>query len=183
MSDFNFGAQLAMSDSLPAQNSIDAFIRENFSGVSEIKRASTADDKKGTDYWITLKSGKKYSVDVKIREEDFSRIDKTQDDLALELWSVLYVKPGWTRDENKATDFVLWYWIDTGRTCMVSFPFLCAAFKQNMGIWIGKYTDSVFEQVTVNPDQSEYVSQCIFVPRLVVLQAINDKFGGGSLAA
>ena len=37
-------------------------------------------------------------------------------DIALETWSVIEkLKIGWTRDLNKRSDYVLWFWLDTKR--------------------------------------------------------------------
>ena len=169
---------MAKSDDAAVQHAIFDFIRQNIVGVSSTERASSIDDRLGTDYWATLNSGKRLSLDVKIRDEDYTLKDPPQDDLALELWSVIGKKTGWTRDSGKQTDFILWYWKDSGRICMLSFPILCSVFQEKAAEWTEEFSDGVRTQTTVNAGQDSYQSQCIFVPRKIVLQAMLTKFGG-----
>lgn len=175
---FQFDEQFKMSEDEQVQSAIFTFIRENIPGVSFIDRAGAHDDRRGTDYWVHLDSGKRISLDVKIRATDFAAKDPPQDDLALEVWSVVGKKVGWTRDPDKQTDYVLWHWKDSGRICMLAFPLLCAVFNRNMDRWIVEYDEMIQTQTTVSVDDSSYQSSCIFIPRHIVIQAMIDQFGG-----
>jgi ribose-phosphate pyrophosphokinase len=63
-------------------------------------------------------NGKKSSK-IKVRDEDwaFKPGRNAADDLALETWSVIEKQViGWTRNQSKMTDYVLWFWRDRRRT-------------------------------------------------------------------
>jgi len=174
---FQFDEQMAMADDPAVKEAISAYIRQYFPGVASIERASPAEDKLGTDYWVVLESGKKLSFDIKVRKTDYAYRDPPQDDLALERWSVVGKKIGWTQDQNKQTDFILWYWKDSGRFCILSFLKLCSVFKERMTEWIIEYMDEIHTQTTFT-DHGIYQSECVLVPREIVMQAIHAKFAG-----
>lgn len=109
------------------------------------------------------------SVDVKVRSKDYSLRGK--DDLALETWSVKGQKVGWTRDTAKRTDYILWFWQDTGRFFIVSFPALCRVFCHHWQKWLGKYEHET-------QDSGRWQSECVFVPRAVVRRALEQWSGG-----
>lgn len=127
-------------------------------------RADEQADKSGTDYWALRRNLPPLSVDVKVRDEDFA--PRGHDDLALETWSVIGQKPGWTRDQNKRTDFVLWFWRDTHRFFLVSFPPLCRVFDKYWREWAKKYK-------VANQSSGDWESQCVFVPRPIVVDRLN----------
>mgnify|MGYP001594828730 CR=1 FL=1 len=135
---YDFDEQMGMADDPSVKAAISAYIRQNFTGVASIERASPADDKLGTDYWIILESGKKLSFDIKVRKTDFAYRDPPQDDLALETWSVVGKKIGWTQDPSKQTDFVLWFWKDSQRFLMISFPVLCSLFRERVSFFLNR---------------------------------------------
>lgn len=140
-------------------------------GAVAIHPAHHSNDRHGTDYWVEHTHGHHLSVDVKVRAKDWAAAD----DLALETWSVVErQKIGWTRDAMKRTDYVLWFWQDTGRWCLVPFAMLCAVFQEHWQAWVTSYP--VYEQFT--PEFGGYHSQCVFVPRDVVWEAIYRRFGG-----
>src|SRR5690348_13330068 len=103
-----------MSEGIADNVDIPSILLECFPFAVKVEKASLAEDKNGTDYWVYLVSGHKLSVDVKVRKKDFGK-----DDLALEVWSVIGKKIGWTRDRNKRTDYILWLWMDTRRYSLV----------------------------------------------------------------
>ena len=119
-----------------------------------------------------MQSGNHLSVDVKIRAQDWSVKDEPDraDDLALEIWSVCEKKiQGWTRDESKRTDYVLWYWSDTGRWCMIPFAMLCQAFREHWEAWSQEFR-------TATQRTGNYHSNCVFVPRRTIWNAIYNRF-------
>lgn len=138
---------------------IERILKARIPGAVSVTRASLRHDKNGTDYWVERKNGKRLSVDVKARQRDFA---PEYDDLALETWSSIGDRPGWTRDESKQTDYVLWFWTDTGRFFLANFPCLCNTFARYWRQWVGLY--QVAEQ-----DSGGWQSQCVFVPRSVVM--------------
>ena len=136
-------------------------------GAATVRKAEKQDDRNGTDYWVDRDGGlPALSVDLKARDVDFLKT-KGHDDLALETWSVCDTKVGWTRDTSKRTDYVLWYWRDTGRFALVPFPPLCQAFSAHWREWRETY---FYDRQTSGGWQSE----CVFVPRTVVFGALLD---------
>jgi hypothetical protein len=128
---YEFDERRAMSSGVASSTSIEAILLANIPGAVAVRAADEAADRMGTDWWVDHVSGHSQSVDAKVREEDFAR--KGCDDLALETLSVVERnKVGWTLDETKRTDYILWLWKDTQRWCLVPFPMLCQVFKEHL---------------------------------------------------
>jgi hypothetical protein len=160
---YNFAERLAWSDGYQKAG-IDAILKARIPGCVDVKRADSKSDRQGTDYWATRIGLPPLSVDVKVRDTDFAV--RGEDDLALETWSVVDKRPGWTRDAKKRTDYVLWYWQDTGRFFLASFPALCKVFASYWRAWRETYKRKV--------QQSDgWQSECVFVPRLVVIEKLS----------
>ena len=120
--------------------------------------------------------GKMLGVDAKVREIDWAATHPEEDDLALETWSVIEKqKVGWTRDESKRCDYILWLWTDSKRFCLVPFPMLCAAFKVRWREWKKIY--KVRQQKTPWHG-GEYHSECVFVDRNEVWREIYRQCNG-----
>lgn len=165
---YDFDERLAWSNGF-ADVGIDKILRNRIPGCVAVERAESQDDKNGTDYWAIRDGLPALSVDVKARSKDYAPDGK--DDLALETWSVIGKRPGWTRDRAKRTDFVLWFWADTGRFFLVSFPVLCDVFSQYWSEWRKTYRPYV-------QSSGAWQSECIFVPRNVVLDKLTAWTGG-----
>lgn len=146
--------------------------------MADLTIAETSDDKNGTDFWMHRDFDlPALSIDVKVREPDYSvhlNPLKRADDVALETWSVCYSRIGWTRDPSKRTDFILWYWPDTTRFYLVSFPSLCCVFQRYWEQWRDEFR-------TATQTSPGWKSQCVFVPR-AVLQEKLDHWAAGSIA-
>lgn len=156
---FSFAEQLDISHG--CHDAITAILKEQIPGVVAVHPARKCNDRRGTDFWCEMMSGNHLSVDVKIRTADWSAKaePEREDDLALEIWSVMEKKiPGWTRDESKRTDYVLWYWTDTQRWCLVPFAMLCQVFRTRWQSWSVEFR-------TATQRTGNYHSQCVFVPR------------------
>jgi hypothetical protein len=67
----------------------------------------------------------------------------------------------------------MWYWADTGRYCIFNFPQLCHVMQENWVEWTGKYNSPM--QWT-NDKAGGYHSQCVFVPRQVLMDAIAEVY-------
>jgi hypothetical protein len=142
---------------------IETILKDRIPGCYEIQKATEDSDRAGTDYWALRRNLPPLSVDVKVRGTDWA--ERGEDDLALETWSVIGKKPGWTRDENKRTDYVLWYWADTSRFVLVSFPALCRVFRKYWQEWRATYKVAL-------QDSGAWQSECVFVPRDIVMDRI-----------
>ena len=176
--EYSFDERLQMSQGVSANTSVADILITNIPGACSVNSAHSCNDRQGTDWWVEHSSGKHLSIDCKVRAEDWQR--KGSDDLALEIWSVVEKKAvGWTRKPDKRTDYVLWLWTDTGRWCLIPFPFLCQVFGLHWEAWALKYKTSKQKTTTA---YGSYHSQCVFVPRLVVWREIYQVFGGNPAA-
>ncbi len=183
---YEFDDRLAMSQGTAGQGTIDDILLRTIPGATAVRNASRREDRHGTDKWVDHVRGEPLSIDMKVRSKDYAV--SGDDDLALELWSVINTrnaegttlparKIGWTRNPNKRTDYILWFWKDTGRFCLVPFPMLCSVFCDNWQAWENAY----FAPKQFTPDgegSAGWWSQCVFVPRHEVWAAIYHKFGG-----
>ncbi len=183
MNTYSFKRQLVMSAGVSATDDVKQILLENVPGAKAVRKASPTEDRSGTDWWIEHARDSELSVDTKIRPLD--PIEKYgKDDLALETWSVVpgshsrdrsVSAIGWTLDETKRTDYVLWLWQNTRRWCLVPFPQLCAVFKRRQDTWYEIYKHA--EQTTTKGGAS-YRSEMLLVPRREVWAAIYEDFGG-----
>lgn len=168
---YGFEDRLAMSTDDHVTDAITSIILREIPGALNVLPAHTSNDRKGTDFWVEHSSGRFLRVDAKVREEDWAARD--EDDYALEIWSVVERQiPGWTRSPHQRTDYILWFWKDTCRSALVSFPMLCAVFCENLQAWSAEYR--VAQQRT--DDYGDYHSECVFVPRHVVWREIYKRF-------
>jgi len=166
---YDFGERLRFSQGHD-QRGVTAILLDRVPNATGIRRASEVSDRQGTDYWVDRDHGHlpPLSVDVKVREEDWAAKPApfTADDLALETWSSIGSKVGWTRDPDKRTDYILWWWCDTGRFFLVPFHPLCHVFSRKWSEWQERYK-------TRPQPNAGWTSECVFVPRIVVVEALN----------
>jgi len=163
---FDFKQALVISTGTSANQAIGDILLANLPGSTRAIQANSRNDRSGVDWWLEMQSGDFLAVDCKIREEDpLQKFGK--DDLALETWSVVEKNViGWTLDDGKRTDYVFWFWKDTGRWCVVPFLLLRRAFQTLRPEWIRQY------QVARQCTERRYHSECVFVPRREVWRAI-----------
>lgn len=184
---YTFEGRMVMSEGVTKAKTMGHILMQNIPGATKVRKANEKDDRNGTDWWVDHLRGDPLSIDAKVRSEDYSVKPRLKDDLALEIWSVIDKlrcdgtrEPlrvvGWTLNEKKRTDYVLFFWQDTGRFCLVPFPMLCAVFREHKDAWCDKYDHP--QQFTPRPtrDYHGYWSQCVFVPRREVWAAIYRKF-------
>lgn len=179
--EYVFDERLEMSQGICTEKSIELILLRNIPGALRVERAEKKDDRNGTDYWVHHARGKPYSVDIKSRDEDWSMkpAPNTADDLALETWSVIEARSiGWTRNEQKATDYILWYWQDSGRWCLVPFAMLCAVFQDFWRAWRKEFKTCVQKSTK---GAREWHSECVFVPRHLMWKSIYERFSGRTL--
>ena len=187
MNEYGFNEQLTMSAGAVAEASVEKVVSEHIPGVVSVQRADVASDRKGVDYWVEM-PGRRLAVDAKVRAVDWWAKHPGEDDLALETWSVMgYRLPdgtdtqepkvvGWTRDPSKNTDYVLWIWKDTGRFCLIPFPFLCRVFQDHWEMWRMMHRVSRQFTPTEGAAQSGWYSECVFVPRRDVWAEIYRRY-------
>jgi len=174
--EYGFNERLEMSSGFAATADVKAILLAHIPGSVSVSPAATVNDRQGVDWWVEMSTARHLAVDAKVRELDWSKKNPNEDDLALESWSVVESSViGWTRDESKRCDYILWLWEDTGRFCLVPFPMLCAVFKDNWQDWRGKYKTR--RQKTTRRT-GDYHSECIFVPRRELWAEMYRRFGG-----
>ncbi len=178
MSHYDFDERVVMSEGVQADADVEVILRSSpLQGVIGVRHATPNEDRHGTDWWVDRVNGRSLSVDVKARSPDYAL--RGHDDLALELWSAKATaweggRIGWTLDPRKQTDYILWLWQESGRWCLVPFPLLSAAFKVHYDEWC-RYRHA--EQTSHRAGRT-WVSECVYVPRVIVWRAIYDLFGG-----
>jgi hypothetical protein len=112
----------------------------------------------GIDRVLTLACGRTYTVDEKIRTEDWP-------DILLEQWSdEARRKPGWVQ-KPLACDFIAYAYAPSGVCFMLPVLPLQRAWRERGRTWIGLYG----QRRAHNPS---YVSVSVPVPRAVLMQGI-----------
>jgi len=163
-----------MSQGVVAGAAVRDILLANIPGSIDAREAGEADDRNGTDWWVDRTRGHPLGIDVKVRAKDW--LLHGEDDLALETWSNVEAgRVGWTRDMSKQTDFILWWWKETGRWCLIPFHMLCAIMLERWATWAEIYKTARQKTPTGN---GGYHSECVFVPRVVVWREIYGRFGG-----
>ncbi len=168
---FDFDEQVKMSHGIASSFDFRQVLLSQFPSAISIRKASDVEDRVGTDWWVERQNNKPLSVDLKSRAVDYGK-----DDLALETWSVIEAnKIGWTRDIEKGTDYIIWFWDDTKRWCIIPFPMLCHIFIKEWKHWSMIYPTA--RQKTKTP-KGLYHSECVFVPRQIVWDTIIKEYRG-----
>lgn len=149
-------------------------LQELIPGSTHVEKTCEKQDKAGVDYLAHLRRGAVLKIDAKTREAGASRWWKHgEPELALEVWSVVPSewtdgKPGWTLDESKEVDLILYTFEseDSNEVFLVSFDMLRIAFVRFFHEWKTDYK--------VKPqDSGNWESRAIFVPASVVLAGIS----------
>lgn len=170
---YDFDERLAFSQGRRQQTDMDT-IKTMIPGCIDVQIASETLDRQGVDYIATLRRQAEILIDAKTRDAGCSEWWKGQPELALEDWSVIpekgnVGKAGWTLDESKVTDLVLFTFApeDTAVCYLISFQLLRIAFHRNCCRWREQYKFDV-------QDSGAWRSRCIFVPVSVVFAAIEE---------
>ncbi len=170
--DYSFQNKLIIATGIAANTEVGDILRENLPDVESIEKAQFQDDKMGVDYWVYRKALPPLGIDCKIRDIDPIQ-SENKDDLALETWSIVGRKIGWTADPQKRCDFILWFFRPTKRWVLLPFPMLQVVFIANKDRWYKEYKHS--RQST---NKGQWQSECIFVSRIAIWRAIYERFGG-----
>lgn len=174
--EYAFDERLVMSNGHAASANVRDVLLGCIPGSRNVHKSSEDNDRIGVDWWVEMPGGQMLSVDAKVRSQDWAATHLDEDDLALETWSVIEKgKIGWTRDECKRCDYVLWLWTDTGRFCLMPFQMLCGVFKLRWRDWRNTYK---VRQQSTPWSGGVYHSECVFVDRRVVWAEIYRQYGG-----
>lgn len=153
-------------------------------GSVTVKRATNKEDREGTDLWILRRKLPAVSVDLKVRT--FDPIERFgSDDACIETTSVysgkhsppwedrFREKVGWTLNETKRTDLVLYTWPTKNglRFWAMYFPWLCVAAKKHWRHWVEKYKE--------RPAKNKgYLTLNVYPPRKEIAQAVGNVMRG-----
>jgi len=174
MIDFD-GKRLWSDGVAGSQVDLPRILRARIPHCQDVIRASEQEDRDGVDYWALRPPARRLGIDLKVRNRDYRADGK--DDLALETWSVWEQgKVGWTRDVTKNTDFICWYFLDSGRFHLTSFPVLCRVFRARYDAWLRDYGPE-WTQMSHDKGRS-WTSKHIYVPRRVVEEAVVSWMNG-----
>lgn len=171
--DYSFQGQIVMSTGSAVHHGVKQILLDNIPGACTIEKALMVDDKSGVDYWVYRELARPLAIDAKIRGLDPIE-EYGEDDLALELWSVIETKKiGWTLDTSKQSDYILWLFEPSLRWVLIPFPMLCAVFAEHKDSWALSYKNAV-----QSSDDGSWHSRCVFVPRREIWAAIYQRYAG-----
>jgi hypothetical protein len=157
-------------------------------GCLEVNANDAEGDDNGIDFIATLRGGSKVAIDVKTRQpgcSKFWRNGEGEPELAIEKWSVMpggtcgiplhSAKAGWTVDESKETDLILYTFDpkDSSVAYLLPFQSLRLAARKMIPLWFARH------KVDIQTSQSGgrmWQSQAVFVPASEVIAAIQLTF-------
>ncbi len=181
MNDHNFTDRLAWSKGLAGKSDA-ATIKNLLSGCVLVESTCKELDMLGIDFIAKLRGGAILNVDVKRRAKGVSRhwkpspTGEIEPELTLEYWSVCPKdgqggKVGWTLDESKLTDYILYVFdpADTQEAFLLPFQLLRIAFRKNLKQWGESF------RVGKCSTESRYETESYFVPAWCVLEAISSE--------
>jgi hypothetical protein len=191
--DHGFSDKLAWSRGVARGCDADT-IRSMIPGCVKVEAAPAHLDRQGVDFTATLRRGAKLNIDIKAREPGVSRRWRTpqffggpkEPELTLEKWSAMPIddRPGvagWTLDESRITDYVLYLFAptDSREAFLIPFQILRMVFIRNMEAWMRKHyvghCESNGGPWRVIGGRRGWRTESVFVPAFVVLRAIGQE--------
>ena len=112
----NFHADLAMSSAPDVETAINAACRKCFPELLNITKAHKLNDMLGADYFLEFPQCKMETIDVKVRKQDYSLRGDNRTACLEIVANTTSNKKGWTIDGAKHTDWVMFYYIDSGKS-------------------------------------------------------------------
>lgn len=123
----DFYEDLAMSDQPETVVAIKSACHEYFPEILNIIRAHKVNDLLGADYWLEFPNCKMETLDVKVRKLDYS-LHGDNRIACLEIVANINTKKiGWTLDTTKNTDWIMFYYQETGKSFFYNMRLLRAA--------------------------------------------------------
>lgn len=184
---YDFHERLAFSTGARQATDADT-IMKLLDGCVSVRPTETIGNDNGVDFIATLRGGAVVNIDVKTRQAGCSRYwnrSTKEPELAIEKWSVMpggqydtsedRAKAGWTIDESKATDMIL-YTFDPSDSCLaflLPFQSLRLAARRMIQNWMKRFKVDVQQSCR---GTSKWQSQCVMVPASEVISAIEITF-------
>jgi hypothetical protein len=181
---YGFQERLEFSKGARQASDIDT-IKYLLDGCVEVSEAPKEMDLMGVDYIATLRKGASVYVDAKTRQPGCSRFWRGEPELAIETWSVMpggkfqtsIGKTGWTLDEAKITDLILYTfdYSDCQTAFLLPFQSLRMAARRMVRHWMKRFKVDV---QTSKEGARAWESQVILVPVSEVLMAMETTYSG-----
>ena len=180
---YDFQERLAYSKGARCASDAET-IKALLDGCETVIEHNTQGDDKGIDYIARLRRGALVYIDAKTREKGCSKYWRGEcPELAIETWSVMpggkyntpaaRAKAGWTIDESKLTDMILYTFDKSDCTTAYLLPFqsLRMAARRMLKEWTQRFKVDV-------QTSGGWQSQAVFVPADLVIDAIQCTFIG-----
>jgi hypothetical protein len=181
---YSFQERLQFSKGARQASDIET-IKSLLDGCSEVREAKKDLDLLGVDYIATLRKGAEVYVDAKTRQAGCSRFWRGEPEIAIETWSVMpggkfqttIGKTGWTLDEAKITDLVLYTfdYSDCKTAFLLPFQNLRIAARRMVRHWMQRFKVDV---QTTQEHGRQWESQVILVPISEVILALETTYSG-----
>jgi hypothetical protein len=127
---------------------------------------SLANDRHGADYVAEFRHGQTRLIEAKIRAQDW--LPRGQDaDLALETWADIDNEViGWTRDTAKLSDYLVFVWLESGRSLLLDARLLRAWFCEHWETLRAKYGGRI---IPSKRRDRKWRSEAVYVPHRDVI--------------
>lgn len=182
---YDFDERLEFSMGIRKTSDMDT-IMALLDGCCSVSPYDCGGNDNGIDYIATLRRGTKVNIDVKTRELGCSRFWKNKEpELAIEIWSVMpggafltpvhSAKAGWTLDESKSTDLVLYTFNanDSNMAFLLPFQSLRMAARKTICDWMSRFKVDIQSS---RRGALQWQSQAVFVPADAVISAVQATF-------
>lgn len=182
---YDFQERLTFSQGIALEQNLIGLLLDSIPGSTQVVRASPEEDRAGVDYWINRRGLPPVAVDVK--HNSYDPIARWREDSACIETTSVYVgppgppwrdeyrlKPGWTIDETKRADLVVYTWPvsqNHRRFWVLYFPALCRAAQENWRLWAEMYGEKAAKN-------NGYVTLSVHPPRHVIAAAMRKYMVG-----
>jgi len=186
VNEHNLADKLAWSRGIARDTDAET-IRSMIPGCVSVEQATVELDRKGIDFIATLRRGATINVDIKARAAGVSRywraaplygVVAPEPELTIEIWSMMPHngrpgKAGWTLDESKLTDYVLYLFdaTDTHEAFLLPFQLLRMATVRNLDAWRAASPPRHCE-TNGGPDNGGWRTQSIFIQAWAVIESV-----------
>lgn len=171
---FDFHQQKVMSERPEIKKAVYSALKGYFPELLQIHHAHLENDKRGIDFFLEFPHGKIETLDVKIRKADYA-LRGDVDNVCIELTSNMEAaRIGWTFDDSKLTDWVLFYWEESERHSLHHFRQLRAVAAVNETDW--RKRKKTARQKTQSTQGGSYTSESLFISDRDLWAATYRKF-------
>lgn len=147
-------------------------------GCCGVTRATPAEDRRGTDYWVRTASGR-IGLDLKLRRKDYGAARGAAIDCVIELDG--HGNSGWLMKPTAAA-LILFACIDTSRVAMFETKMLQTVVMQNLSRWIANGSAKEFTTESSRNGRT-WTNYAVIISGDLLTSAIDrplDGFGGAA---